>query len=71
MVEHRKADEKKTDDKPAAKSTPAPKLARAGESGDAGVHNLLAQRVGYAANGLDEQVADVDRQLAELGYTAE
>jgi hypothetical protein len=59
------AEEKKAVEKTVEKA--APKLGRAAESGDAGVHNLLAQRAGYAANGDDEKVADVDRQLAELG----
>lgn len=49
----------------------APTLARASESGDAGVHNLLAQRTIHASNGHDEQVAEIDRQLAELGLTAQ
>ena len=60
------AEARKTDDK----HTPAPKLTRASETGDAGVHNLLAQRAGYVANGYDDRVAEVDRQLAELGFTA-
>mgnify|MGYP003465551158 CR=1 FL=1 len=51
---------------------PAPvvaKLARASESGDAAVHNLLGERSVHAANGDPDKVADVDRRLAELGYT--
>jgi hypothetical protein len=47
-----------------------PKLAPAAESGDAAVHNLMAQRAGFAANDMAEAMAEVDRQLAELGYTA-
>jgi hypothetical protein len=60
-------------EKPAKKTTEKPeppRLARASESGDAGVQNLLAQQSIHASNGDDEQVADVDRQLAELGFTA-
>ena len=48
--------------------TAKPKLARAAESGDAGVQNLLAQRMGYSVNGMDDKVAEVDAQLAELGF---
>lgn len=65
---------KSSSDKPAEQAPPpaaAPKLARASESGDAGVQNLLAQRNGYDVNGLTEKVAEVDRQLAELGYTVQ
>lgn len=64
MAEEKKATEK-TVEKP--KAPEPPKLGRAAESGDAGVHNLLAQRAGYEANGMDDRVAEVDRQLAELG----
>lgn len=56
------ADEKK------AEKVDKPKLARASESGDAGVQNLLAQRMGYSVNGMDDKVAEVDAQLAELGF---
>lgn len=59
------AEDKKPVEKP--KAPEPPKLGRAAESGDAGVHNLLAQRAGYEANGYADQVAEVDRQLAELG----
>jgi hypothetical protein len=60
--------ESKTPDKPAE---PKPvKLSPAGESGDAAVHNLMAQRAGFAANDMTEAMAEVDRQLAELGYAA-
>lgn len=48
-----------------------PKLGRAGESGDAGVQNLLAQRSIHTSNGDDERTAEIDRQLAELGLTAQ
>jgi hypothetical protein len=65
------AAEKKPEPKKTAEKKPEPpRLARASESGDAGVQNLLAQRSIHASNGDDEQVADVDRQLAELGFTA-
>lgn len=59
------------DKKPAEPKAPAaPKLGRAAESGDAGVHNLLAERHVHLSNGDDAMVADVDRRLAELGYAA-
>lgn len=45
-----------------------PKLARASESGNAEIQNLLAQRGGYEVNGMDDKVAEVDARLAELGY---
>lgn len=71
------AESKKASDKPVEKlaepqhAAPAPKLAPAGASGDAGVQNLLAERTTHLSNGDDEKVADVDRRLAELGYTAQ
>ena len=60
------------DKKPAVKpkAPEPPKLGRAAESGDAGGHNLLAERHVHASNGDDEKVADVDRRLAEMGYAA-
>lgn len=61
-------DEKKPAEKP--KAPEPPKLGRAAESGDAGVHNLLAERHTHVSNGDDEMVADVDRRLAEMGYQA-
>lgn len=45
-----------------------PDLARAAESCDAAVHNLLAQRAGLAAVGDTDGVARVDAELAKLGY---
>jgi hypothetical protein len=47
------------------------KLARAGESSDAGVQNLLALRGIHASNQDADKVAELDAQLAELGYTAQ
>lgn len=49
----------------------SPKLAPAGASGEAGVQNLLAQRYTHASNGDTDAVAEIDRQLAELGLTAQ
>jgi hypothetical protein len=48
-----------------------PKLAPAGASGDAGVQFLLALRSTHTSNEDAEKVADIDRQLAELGFTAQ
>lgn len=59
--------------RPAAEPVKAPeppKLAPAGASGDAGVQNLLAHRSIHASNGDADKVAEIDRQLAELGFTA-
>ncbi|MES2211448.1 MAG: hypothetical protein V4515_14890 [Chloroflexota bacterium] len=61
-------------EKPAAPATAAPKLeaaptlGRASESGDAGVHFLLAQRQTHAANEDFAAVKAVDEQLAALGF---
>jgi hypothetical protein len=49
------------------KVDPAPRLGRASESGDAGVHFLLAQRLTHAANANADGVKDVDDELAALG----
>jgi hypothetical protein len=48
----------------------APPLARAGESGDPAVHQLLAERQTALINGDAVAIAEVDRRLAELGYGA-
>jgi hypothetical protein len=64
------ADAKKTPDKPVEKVEP-PRLAPAAASGDAGVQILLAHRSIHASNGDAERVVEVDRQLAELGFTAQ
>jgi hypothetical protein len=53
---------------PKAPEKPAPKLARASESSDAAVHNLLAEQEIHRMNGDDKKVADTVRRLAELGY---
>lgn len=52
-------------------AAPAPRLAPAGASGDAGIQNLLGARMVHASNGDTERVADIDRQLAELGFTVQ
>jgi hypothetical protein len=52
---------------PAQPEPKAPALGRASESGDAGVHNLLAQRDIHASNGHTDAVKAIDDELAELG----
>lgn len=58
-------------DNPAAQKSPEPKTAakpslrKAGASGDAAVHNLLARR-GCTSD--EAQIAAIDAELAELGY---
>lgn len=60
--------------KAAPKEAPAPEpaapaLAKASTSGQADVQRLLAIREIAAAGGDKVKVADVDKQLAELGFT--
>jgi hypothetical protein len=58
-------------EKPAEKAEPTtakPSLAKAGASGDAGVQNLIARRAHADAAGHDAVVAEIDAELAELGY---
>ena len=69
-----------------APATPAPSGGRAGESGDPTVQRLLAMRDGHLMNrdaidppvvdesgleAVDAAIADVDDELAELGYPQE
>ncbi len=61
---------KKAVEKPVEVPPAEPKLAPAAASGDAGVQFLLALRGTHAANGDDVRIAEVDRRLAELGFTA-
>lgn len=63
--------EAKSTEKNEPKEAPKAKLARAGESSDAGVQQLLARREIHATNGDQARVADVDRELEALGYTAQ
>jgi hypothetical protein len=62
---------KKSADKAEVKPEPAPRvaLARAAESGDAGVQILVAKREIHASNGDTAKVAELDADLAELGFT--
>lgn len=68
---------------PESRTSPAAKnLAPAGESGDPVVHKLLAERQGHMQNAepdpdreaarkaAREAVDEIDKKLAELGYTA-
>lgn len=61
----------KPDQGPAVQEPTPPKLAPAGASGEAGIQNLLAHRLTHASNGDTDAVAEIDRQLAELGLTAQ
>lgn len=70
VTEKTETETAKTEDKPAAKA-PKRTLGRAGESGDAGVQNLLAQRAGHVTAGNTERVAEIDATLADLGLRAE
>ncbi|HEU4542575.1 MAG TPA: hypothetical protein VFR23_15720 [Jiangellaceae bacterium] len=69
---------------PESKASPAAKnLAPAGESGDPVVHKLLAERQGHMQNAepdpdreavrkaAREAVDEIDKKLADLGYTAQ
>lgn len=60
------ADTRKPEQKPDPK--PEPKLARASESGDGAVQNLLSARQIHLDNGDTDRAAEVDKQLNELGY---
>ena len=57
-----------TDAKPVEKKAPA--LAKAAESGDAAVQQLLAVREIHLVNDDADKVAAVDQKLEALGYTA-
>jgi hypothetical protein len=60
MAEERKAT--------AAKAEPKPQLARASESSDPAVHQLLAEIATAVSNDNAEAAADGRKRLAELGY---
>lgn len=55
---------------PKKTTTSATTHARASESGDAGVQNLLALRQIHQMNGDVKAIAAIDAQLAEAGFTA-
>lgn len=48
-----------------------PVLAPAGASGDPAVQWLLAERLTWTSVGDKNKVAEMDRRLAELGFTAQ
>jgi hypothetical protein len=58
------ADQKKPEPK-------APALAPAGASGDPAVQWLLAERLTWVSVDDKNKVAEMDRRLAELGFTAQ
>ncbi len=55
---------------PATPAKAASALASAAESSDAAVHNLLAEREVARLNDDQDALKDVDKRLAEAGYTA-
>lgn len=55
--------------KPAEKPAPKAKLARAAESGDPAVQYLLAEAGTWGSVGNTDKVAEIERQLNELGFT--
>ena len=46
----------------------APTLAKASESGDAAVHQILAEMAIHASGGNEAKVAELSARLADLGY---
>lgn len=63
------APKKTTADKPAADKPALPaQLARASESGDPAVHQLLAERQTHLANGDTEKADAATAALADLGF---
>lgn len=58
-------------EEPAAKAPEPPKLAPAGASGDARVQWLLAERSTHTSNADTAKIAEIDRELADLGFTAQ
>lgn len=82
-AETAKAEEAKEAKAEAAETKAAAKLGRAGESGDPYVQRLLAMRQGHELSvapdpslaaqreAAKKAIADIDKELAELGFTAE
>jgi hypothetical protein len=58
------------DPKPEPRRAPDPKpvLARAAESGDPAVHQIMAELQTAQMNGDETKVAELSKQLAALGY---
>ena len=54
---------------PNVSTAPQSEVGRASESGDPAVQQLLAQRQGAAMNEDDKLLADIDKQLVDLGFT--
>jgi len=69
MAEQSKAEKLAKPSEHVSAKPPEPVLAKASESGDGAVQQLLAQREIHLANGDNARATDVDRQLAQLGYT--
>lgn len=64
------AEPKRTAEK-AQPPDPAPKLARASESGDPAVQWLLAEQATWGSVGNTEKVAELEQRLADLGFTSQ
>ncbi len=62
------AETKKPESTVVAKPPAAPKLARASESGDPAVHQLIAELQTARLNGNDDAVKAATEKLAALGY---
>ncbi len=66
MAEAKKTEPPKTE--PPKTATPA-KYARAAESGDPAIQWLLAEQATHGSVGNTDKVADLERQLNDLGYS--
>ncbi len=53
------------------KTASPPKLARAAETGDPAVQYLLAEQATWGSAGNTDKVAEIERQLNDLGYTTQ
>lgn len=59
---------KSAETRPESDTKPTGNLASAAESSDPDVHRLLAEKQTAQLNGDEDQIKDIDRELAELGY---
>jgi hypothetical protein len=64
-----KPDSRKPETQTVSQAPKTESKGRAAESGDPAVHQLLARRQTAEMNDNDAEIAEVDRQLADLGYT--
>lgn len=68
MPEAAKSENRNTESKNVS-TAPASQVGSAAESGDPAVQQLLAQRQTAEMNGDRDALADVDKQLVNLGFT--